>query len=100
MILQPFVENAIQHGMKEKTNGLITIGAVENDLGLLIWVEDNGPGISTQSNSSHISRGSSITNERIKLINKTSKEEITLKTISLKTPKSGTRIELRIRYSL
>jgi ligand-binding sensor domain-containing protein/anti-sigma regulatory factor (Ser/Thr protein kinase) len=46
MLLQPFVENAIKHGMKYRTdkNGLITIAFEENGETLLCIVTDNGIG--------------------------------------------------------
>ena len=45
-ILQPLVENALRHGLAERTEGaVIEIGARrENDV-LELWVSDNGPGM-------------------------------------------------------
>ncbi len=45
-ILQPLVENAIQHGIERcKEPGLIRITAVDGDEDVRITVQDNGPGI-------------------------------------------------------
>lgn len=46
LILQPLVENAIYHGIKESENdGLISIAGRKKDGILELRVEDNGPGI-------------------------------------------------------
>lgn len=46
LILQPLVENAIYHGIKEKRGmGEINISAIENNQELLFFVYDNGTGI-------------------------------------------------------
>lgn len=45
-ILQPLVENAIQHGIERRNEpGLIRITAVDADKDVRITVQDNGPGI-------------------------------------------------------
>ena len=47
LILQPLVENAIIHGLKNiEGKGIITIRAIENDGCLKVSVADNGEGIS------------------------------------------------------
>lgn len=46
MILQPLVENAVQHGIKpKKGSGLVTISAEVEQGNLILKVEDNGVGI-------------------------------------------------------
>lgn len=45
MILQPLVENALQHGLAGLSEGVVTIQARETDACLEIQVEDNGMGI-------------------------------------------------------
>lgn len=49
MILQPVVENALYHGIKNKRNGgKITICGYEEENGLVFAVEDNGIGMDSQ----------------------------------------------------
>jgi LytS/YehU family sensor histidine kinase len=44
-ILQPLVENAIRHGISQRTDeGLIEIGAALSDDNIVLTVKDNGPG--------------------------------------------------------
>ncbi len=77
MIIQPFVENSIWHGLADtKSDGLITIHfAMEADASLnnilRIRITDNGIGIANaikKRNSEHISRGMGIIEERLKLL--------------------------------
>jgi two-component system LytT family sensor kinase len=52
MILQPVVENAIQHGIAPRiTSGHVRIEAKRHDGLLRLEVEDNGPGITTGSHA-------------------------------------------------
>ena len=53
LILQPIVENAVQHGIARQTDaGLIMIRASKLQDRLLIEVEDNGPGLNANQNGS------------------------------------------------
>lgn len=75
MLLQPFVENAIWHGiMPKETNGNISIAIKINDGNMLhICIEDDGIGIENSyklKSNDHISRGMALTQERIHLLNK------------------------------
>ena len=78
LILQPFVENAILHGLKHKTdkNGLLNITVKENNDLLLFTITDNGIGrkqaeyIKAQKKYQHTSKGIAITTQRIELLKK------------------------------
>ena len=77
MILQPFVENCIKHGVanNEKKDGMIKILFSKNDR-LICIVEDNGIGrenagkVKIARNDEYVSKGMSITMSRIDTINK------------------------------
>ncbi|WP_238807073.1 PAS domain S-box protein [Emticicia aquatica] len=77
MILQPFVENAINHGLRYKlTKGFLSI-RFYSELGYLICkIEDNGVGrknaerIQTKSSKGYQSQGLKITAERLLAYNK------------------------------
>jgi two-component system sensor histidine kinase YesM len=45
LILQPVVENAIEHGFQNRPTGLIVIEAIEDSDGLRLVVADNGAGM-------------------------------------------------------
>jgi tetratricopeptide (TPR) repeat protein len=82
MLLQPFIENAIEHGMRkmsEDKQGLIQLSMTKIDNGIKLQVLDNGPGFSTKPNSEkpeHISHAMDITKERIRAINHDKKFKI------------------------
>ncbi len=79
MLVQPYIENAIWHGLMHQTGGKpkLTLRAFMASEHLLqIEVEDNGVGrkksaeMSSKSANKHKSFGTLITSERIQLINK------------------------------
>jgi len=86
MVLQPFVENAIRHGVQSVNGrvGLITIYFSVNDQELVCRIEDNGIGrreAQLQRNASpaaYRSRGMQLTYERIDLINTNAVRKITV----------------------
>lgn len=86
MIMQPFVENSIIHGIlpNESKLGLIRIVVEKKDGFLLITIEDNGVGIKQSmdsksgSDGDHRSQGMEITSKRIELIQKISNNHISL----------------------
>ena len=51
-MLQPFVENALYHGIKEKRSGYIRVSVQKQDSGLVIRIEDDGIGFQDASDSS------------------------------------------------
>lgn len=73
LLLQPFVENAILHGLRHKTDGpgLLSLRVSKNDALLLIEIEDNGVGrkaaaeINRQKKQFTQSMGIEVTSERI-----------------------------------
>lgn len=74
LLLQPFVENAIWHGLlpSEKAVKNVTITADVHKSGILISIDDNGVGRNTviKTTSTHQSMGNKISQERIQLFNK------------------------------
>ena len=86
MIMQPFVENSIIHGIlpNEDVHGLISINVKRKGNMLLISIEDNGIGVNRSllqkddMDGDHRSQGMEITSKRIELIRKISKNDISL----------------------
>lgn len=72
MILQPFIENSIIHGLSQKDNaGHVTISFIEDKNMLICSVDDNGIGRQKPtSNENKKSMGMAITKSRIEIINK------------------------------
>ncbi len=48
MLVQPFVENAIIHGINEKQDGIISVSFTIEDDFLIIQIEDNGIGMTNE----------------------------------------------------
>ena len=77
LLIQPFVENAIWHGLlHKKSAGNLVINVCSKDEGLIVTVEDDGIGreasnrLKQSSNSQHRkSMGMSITKGRLDIIN-------------------------------
>lgn len=81
MLLQPFVENAVVHGMKDQKDGKIKVEISQQAQGLHILIIDNGQGsgASTQTNNKlHRSMGMDILNQRIHEFNRENKNYIKL----------------------
>ncbi len=82
MLLQPFIENAIWHGiMPNDGKGNISIKITQAEQLLSIAIIDDGIGIENSlkiKNDEYISRGMTITKERINLMNQLSKNEMIL----------------------
>jgi LytS/YehU family sensor histidine kinase len=108
MVLQPYVENAIWHGLmhKEQERGLLSITVRQNDKsnGLLFIIEDNGIGrelalqIRTRTANKHKSVGMQITQDRITIANKLFNTNATVEVIDLKegNQATGTRVVLHL----
>ena len=99
MIVQPYLENAIVHGLLPKTEpGKLLFKLDLDGQWLVILIEDNGVGrgfsIHGKKAKNHTSHGSSITQERIDLLNKKSRRKISAYTEDL-VP-GGTRVTLQI----
>ena len=90
MLLQPFVENSIEHGLRKKqTDGIIDIKLIKETDNIKIIITDNGIGIkhTTKNNvNNHKSKAITITNERLNLL---FKHEKTISTIDLSEPING-----------
>lgn len=70
LLIQPHVENSIWHGISDLgSKGLISIKITKIDNNLVIIVEDNGPGINPDRDSSNgLGQGWKITNQRVELL--------------------------------
>lgn len=73
MMIQPIVENSLEHGLEGRINPEIWITIKDKDNHLSITIEDNGVGVtatSGKSNPEKNSRASEILNRRLKLLSK------------------------------
>ncbi len=107
MIIQPYIENCIKHGVRNVKNGFVKLSfEMIDDENLICTIEDNGIGRELASvqqkeyqDSSHRSMGAMITKERLDLFNDGSNKQLSTKTIDLKDENGnpiGTKVEVRI----
>ncbi|MEX1001755.1 MAG: histidine kinase [Crocinitomicaceae bacterium] len=104
MLIQPFVENAIIHGLSaKKSDRKLNILFSENTNDIICTIDDNGIGrnaISEKKNSekeNHVSHGMQLINSKINILNQLFHDGFSVRTIDKTTPdykSEGTRIEL------
>lgn len=106
LIIQPFVENAIVHGLLHQGEGRIQITIYPGQGGLFIDIEDNGVGrarsaaLKEGQSSAHRSAGVEVTTERLQLLaNEAEASQEVLQIIDRKNPDgsaAGTTVRIWI----
>ena len=105
MLLQPYIENAIWHGLRyKKEKGFLAISiAKENEETVKIIIKDNGIGrkksqeIKTNNQLKQKSKGMSTIKNRIAILNDMYKERIAVKVADAKENGEGTVVELLLK---
>lgn len=106
LILQPYVENAILHGLynKEGEEGVLSISfRLTNEENLLAIIEDNGVGRLEaleikQASNMPLSVGMLVTQERLELINKDNNLKVKIIDLNDENGRpSGTRVEVQFK---
>lgn len=106
MILQPYIENSIRHGIRYKQNGegRIDIKFEKRDDSFICIIQDNGIGrkkANEYKSKMHVeyqSKGMSLTAERINILNRQLNDPITIEIIDLTNAQNhgtGTRVVIR-----
>ncbi len=106
LIVQPFVENAIHHGLLNKQDGnktLTVVATLENDF-IKYIIEDNGVGrgkaqqLKEINKPEHQSYGINITTERIHLYNKSGEyNHVTITDLFIDNKPAGTKVEISLK---
>lgn len=93
MLLQPFVENAVKHGISQKANdGKVMITFIKQANDLVLTVTDNGNGFSTEKKKDGL--GLPLSDSRIALLNSIYKRN--LFTLDIQSTSNGTKISLTL----
>ena len=110
MLFQPYVENAIIHGLKNKSgdDGLLTVSISKVDEQLHVKIEDNGVGrkrameIKAEKEKKYNSLGMSVTQDRLKLIgsNETRPKVVIEDLFNSDGGSMGTRVEITVPINL
>ena len=101
MILQPYIENAIRHGIMPKAEGgLISVSiSLRDGKELFVEIEDNGIGLhqGTKSKGKHTSMGTKLTHERLALLQQINHNHYNVHLYELQDENGkacGTRVEI------
>ncbi len=111
LLIQPFVENAIWHGimLKESQNGFVNVTISRTNETITCTIEDNGIGrekamaLKAQKETEHKSLGYKITSQRIELLNTLYKDKFNIQYFDLcdtNGAPSGTKVQIQIPYNL
>jgi len=106
LLIQPYVENAIWHGLMHKDgNGILSVDLCLNDSIITCTITDNGIGrekaaeIKKKKTKTYESHGTKITGDRLKLINTLNNTEMKINYFDLKDESGnaiGTKVEITI----
>ncbi|PLW95971.1 MAG: sensor histidine kinase, partial [Marinilabiliales bacterium] len=105
MLIQPFVENAIEHGIKTKEmKGNIDIRFKLNGDQIRCTIDDDGVGrtiAGRQFRKGHTSMATEIVHDRLETLGKKLKQKLNLEIIDMKTEANvslGTRVIIGLPY--
>lgn len=105
MFAQPFIENAVEHGLRHRSSGgLLKVGySLQGECCIRIVIEDNGVGRQMaqqmEKKQSHQSLALNITHERIALLSRELKQQFSLQLIDLtdaEAKPAGFRVAMNI----
>jgi ligand-binding sensor domain-containing protein len=105
LLLQPYVENSIRHGIKYKRNneGIIQISIQKKESGIVVSIEDNGigrEGAQKYKSKYHIqyqSMGMKINKDRVDILNSYNGNRIDINVVDMHNERNeptGTRVDI------
>ena len=105
MLIQPFIENAVWHGLRYKEEkGTLSVNVEEKGQNIIVTIEDNGIGraksrsLKTKNQKQYKSTGMENVSRRIALINDIYGKNYTINISDLNSEalETGTRVEIKI----
>lgn len=102
MLIQPYIENAVWHGLRYKeSKGHLTLKIYQDESNLVVEITDNGIGrkrsaaLKTENQKKHQSTGLKNIEERLKIINKVYKSHYYVSVTDLDTThRTGTHVRI------
>lgn len=104
LLIQPYVENAIAHGLSpQKEQGEVRVHFRKEEGLMVVRVRDNGVGIQPRenrpTNTRHESVGMTLTQKRLELLRGTGDEAVKITDLQEEGKTKGTEVEIRIVLS-
>ncbi|MBL7713061.1 MAG: histidine kinase [Chitinophagaceae bacterium] len=101
LLIQPFVENAIKHGLAGKPSGGLLRLSFDRKCSkagcIRVCIEDNGIGRANAAKTgSHTSRGIQLIEDRVKTYNLIENRKISIRFVDKENPEEGTIVEIEI----
>jgi anti-sigma regulatory factor (Ser/Thr protein kinase) len=104
MLLQPYLENAIKHGLMNKSGERIlclNVSKLDSETSIQIIIEDNGIGrqaasLMRKNIPKYQSMGMNINSERVELLNQMDESNLQIEIIDKKDP-SGTIVRIKVQ---
>ncbi len=97
MILQPYLENAVIHGIVNGHGDHIRVSIFDTEASCILEVEDNGKGSDKGSGNG---RGMSLGKERLDIIARQLGDDIKMDVAAMKLPEGGFRVTIEIPKDL
>ncbi|MEM6297166.1 MAG: histidine kinase [Bacteroidota bacterium] len=94
LFIQPFLENAIQHGFKvDRSEDLLEVSFVQSEGMIHVTVKDNGVGLASTTSSGHQSLATNIAQERTEAFSAITKKAVRF-SVQDRAPEKGTIVEI------
>ncbi len=95
MMVQPFVENAIKHGLKGIENGILELKIEDKGEYIILSVSDNGNGFEKENvkNKNHKSMALGIINERVEILKQKFRKNVS---VNYEIVEKGTKIVVEL----
>ncbi|MBS1598593.1 MAG: histidine kinase [Bacteroidetes bacterium] len=102
LVIQPYVENAILHGLRYRSDakGKLSISVTKENGHLIYIVEDNGVGrqaIKNTDKKDKQSYGIEMSNDRVRLFNRENKASVTITDLHEQQMPTGTRVQVILK---
>lgn len=104
MLIQPYIENSLWHGLMPKdSKGILELTFEKREESIKVVIRDNGMGRRPKTTKTHESKGMSLTEQRIKVLENTSSKKFEVIIIDLKDQQgnpTGTEVKLIIPFDI
>ncbi|MBK9103918.1 MAG: histidine kinase [Saprospiraceae bacterium] len=102
LIIQPYVENAILHGLRHKMDhpGILSVSVTKREECIMYVIEDNGVGrkaVNGDSKKDSNGYGMQISSDRVRLFNNEEIASVHITDLEINGMPAGTRVEVQLK---